>query len=160
MMTFNDIKAFIDFANNTDKYQHVIDQLDKRQKEWEALVETYTKVEKASKYIAEAKAVAQKSKDDMEKERQAFEVQKAKETEKLDAAKAKTKAAQEMAEALKASLEEKNAAIEAALLSAQQDADKVGTLKVSLEKQLADTQALAAEYQDKLDKINAVLKQV
>jgi chromosome segregation ATPase len=160
MMTFNDIKAFIDFANNTDKYQHVIDQLDKRQKEWEALVEVYTKVENASKYIAEAEAVTQKSKDDIEKERQAFEAQKAKETEKLDAAKAKAKAAQEKAEALKASWEEKNAAVETALLSAKQDAETAASLKNALDKQLTDTQSLASEYQDKLDKINAVLKQV
>jgi chromosome segregation ATPase len=160
MMTFNDIKAFIDFANNTDKYQHVIDQLDKRQKEWEALVEVYTKVENASKYIAEAEAVAQKSKDDIEKERQVFEAQKAKETEKLDAAKAKAKTAQEKAEALKASWEEKHAAVETTLLSAKQDAEAVASLKNALDKQLTDTQALASEYQDKLDKINAVLKQV
>lgn len=160
MMTFNDIKAFIDFASDPKKYQAVVDQLDERQKKWEALVEVYTKVEDAAKYLEQVDAEANEIKAALLKEQEAFETQKTKTTEKLDAAKAKVAAAQEKVDTLKSELETQKELSDKYLAEARTEKEISQAYRITLEEKQAEVERLEQEYKDKLDKINSVLKQV
>jgi len=160
MMTFNDIKAFIDFASDPKKYKDVVDQMDERQKKWEALVETYTKVEDAAKYVASSHAVVGAAKAELDEAKQAFEKEKTSATEKLEAAKLKVKAAQEKTDVLKTELEEKTSALTISLTNAKKIEAELEAQKLLLSEQQSAIELLAAEHKEKLDKLNAVLKQM
>jgi len=160
MMTFHDIKAFIDFASDPKKYKDVVDQLDERQKKWESLVETYTKVEDAAKYLEQVETEATQIKAAAMKASEDLVAKNTKVLEKTEAAKAKLILTQEKVDELKAQLERKTAELDFLLQSAKNDAEVAASKRITLEQQLIATEQLAAEYKEKLDKINTMLKQV
>lgn len=158
MMTFNDIKAFIDFASDPKKYKDVIDSLDARQKQWEALVEQHCALEAVDRNLEIAEKKLAMLTDELGKKQVEFDAKVEAKLAELAMLKQEAKLELEKVKQLKAETKEKQDVLKATLAESAQEAEKVKTIRASLELEQSKLTSLIEEYEQKVEKISSVLK--
>jgi hypothetical protein len=158
MMTFNDIRDFVDIAADPEKYKKIIAEFDRREAEWKELLNKVTQGQEIAAFLANTQKEVEKLKVDADammatvlKERKQLDQDKALREEALVKRESLVGTREkEAADLVKLYTEKVKAAQQALLKQEQYTAD---AKRLSEERE-----AVVKEYQEKVDKLNAILK--
>lgn len=158
MMQFNDIKAFVELAANPEKYKQILDDFEQREQRFKDLLAEVTEAQTAKQYLEKVmndvsvlESKAQETKQSIAKSLEQFHLDKQEREAKL--IKRENVVTKQELE-LDAALKEYKQKLEQVEELKQEQLRTLESAKI-LEQRATDLQQ---EYQEKLDKLNAILK--